>query len=61
MNSTTKAAIKDNSLDREAQHEVLLTQNVSYLRDLSITNLYPQVMGKLLFLVMINFSVTNFT
>lgn len=53
MNSTTKAAIKDNSLDREAQHEVL--------RDLSITNLYPQVMGKLLFLVMTNFSVTNFT
>ena len=44
----------------EAQYQVVLTQNGTYMRVLIITFLCPRVIGEFVHLAMTNFSVVNF-
>ena len=55
----TQSAIKDKFLGWEAQYEAVSTLNVSCVRVLSITILYPRMVGKLVFLAITNSSVVN--
>ena len=56
-----ESATKSDFLGREPKYEAVSTQNASCVRVLSIAILYPRVVGKLVFLAIIIFSVVNFS